>query len=581
METKSDSLLSKVASFFREKGADEDAQPSQKSSRAMATQATPKDKDQAKLKRHDDAIREREFKGLRSIIKTQRTAQGLSDQDPPRPSLSAPSSTLSTNNRASTLQKINVAEAQLEHWWGGTPSKPSKPLVPAAPAPAAPASNAPAALDDDFDLDFTDLTPLAQSASKLVTTPAPAPEPMALEFDMSDLTFTPSQEAEAEAESESATAQSSVLEAPPASQIEECLRDAAICYSEGDYGKSEELLLAMLKSHCLDASEVELLTFALFDVYRATGEHSRFEVTALDYAERVGRSPAEWFSIPERLAAQTVAADAASAPSAPASKNATWKCPATLNNTALAQLQIEIGDSPSCRIDWSGLSKIEPAAAPTLEKLVRQWCTTPAKLEWSGMNALKQSLGMHTHQASSCEDELWWRMHMDILCILQLSEEFESLALDYCVAFEVSPPNPTPVQCTLVEDTPDAPLDFDSLFDTPAPAAAPQTPSAPANNANANASGVATCALIGDLCGDATQALQSLRHAAEKAQLLTVSCALLRRIDFTAANAIFNWTKTREAGGTQIHFTQVPRLVLIFLLMLGLEKHATLSMRNL
>ena len=400
--------------------------------------------------------------------------------------------------------------------------------------------------DIDLNLDFE---------LGLVAGPASAPQPL---------------------DSQSLLEQASVIEENPASHIEECLRDAAICYSEGDFVKAEELLLAMIKAQRLASNEIDLLTFALFDVYRATGQQSRFEVTAMDYAERVGRSPAEWFSIPEKLAQQQAAANTPANPPAapPPSLHAAWHCPPTLNNIALAQLQIEMGSATTCRIDWSQIASIEANAAPTLAKVVRQWCTTPAQLAWTGADALKTSLGKHTHQAASREDEIWWRIHMDILCILRLSEDFENLALDYCVAFEVSPPNATAVQCTLVEDIQDVALDFTGIADTPAPAPVP------ASTTKVNASGVANCALTGDIHGDAAQALLSLRNASEKAQLLTVSCALLRRIDFTAANAIFNWTKAREADGMQVHFTQVPRLVLIFLVMLGLEKHATLSMRN-
>ena len=457
--------------------------------------------------------------------------------------------------------------------------KPAPPQAAAAKPLLNTSSPAPAPDSIEFTLDFTMETPAA--------TPAPAAPPVAtpqasdaLEFTL-DFTMDEPAATSTLAAPAFTAEQATVIESAPASQIEECLRDAAICYSEGDFGKAEELLLTTLKGQRLDGSEIELLTFALFDVYRATGQQSLFEVTAMDYAERVGRSPAEWFSIPEQLAAPGASAPATATPAAPptTSRKAAWKCPATLNNIALAQLQIEIGSGNTCRIDWNGLRNIEANAATTLSKLVQTWCNTPVRLEWVGVEALTQSLGLHTHQAAKREDEIWWRMHMDVLSILRQSEAFENLALDYCVAFEVSPPNPSTVQCTLVEDIPEAALDFDNLFGqaaTPAPSAPAQADSSKTGN-----SGLASCALIGDICGDATQALQSLRAAAEKAQLLTVSCALLRRIDFSAANAIFNWTKARESSGTEIHFTQVPRLVLIFLLMLGLERHATLSMRNL
>lgn len=570
METKSDSLLSKVASFFREKGDSAESRPG---AGAASSEISARDaakaslRDRAKLKNHDDAVREREFRQLRKVIKSRRSAQGISDLSPPRTSVPSQLSGFNNTDRASTLQKIDVAEAQLEQWWGATAGAPlttgQAPLRNVIAESVEPTGRVPLAADDDFDLDFTGMTPLAAS------------EPMGLEMLRGETTSQPLGESAPPSRPPIHAEHASVIEEHPLSHIEECLRDAAICYSEGDYGKSEEMLLGALKGQRLESAEVELLTFALFDVYRATGQKSRFEVTAMDYAERVGRSPAEWFSIPEQLAALALAANAANTAQRPAaaSVGATlWTSPATLDNTSLAQLQITMGNASASSIDWNQLRRIDDSAAPTLRKLVQKWSQSPIKLEWSGLDALVQSLALHTHQAGAREDEIWWRIHMDLLCMAGQTEAFENLALDYCIAFEVSPPNPTEVSCKLIEASSRPTLQFPELTEIVTPAA---------KRFRTDPAGVTHVPLNGDICGDASKALMDLALAAENAQSLNVSCDLLRRIDFTAANAIFNWTQSRESSGLEVHFTNVPRLVLVFLVMLGLEKNARLTMRNL
>ena len=359
-----------------------------------------------------------------------------------------------------------------------------------------------------------------------------------------------------------ATPTASLAAAAPVDNAESRLKEAALSYAAGDFSAAEDHLLGALEAPDLDPETVEMLNFALFDIYRATGQKDHFEAAALDYAERTGRSPAEWFSLPELLQAQSQPRVPQSAPvKSPATH---WKCPATLDTAALLELQAPTGATERLpTMDWNGLRAISTGAGPALAQLIRQWSRTPVVLTWSGADALVDALTKRTQLASRREEELWWRIHMDLLCILRRNDDFENLALDYCVAFEVSPPAWEDAKCTLGESKPNA---------TPAPTVVATSGASASKDPHRTT-------LSGEIMGANHAELAALQSITVQGPFFTVSCALLRRIDTEAAQALVQWARSARTRGLQISFTQVPRLVLVLFLMSDLEQYASLATR--
>ena len=545
MASKKGSLLSKFSSFVREMGnsaGDPDDDDSDLPASAKSDAA------RQQRKRQDDAIRSQEFTQLRKMISQQRPAQATPGGSAPRPSGVAMPGRPKAGTDSAHSGLPATADPNAASWWGSAaPQDNSKSLA--------------ITVTEDMDLDFTDLLAEPQAPNQEAPaerTPKSAPTPLPAKAPARELTLDDPLFLDAEP-----------LTADP---VEARLREAAMGFSRGDYAAAEGDLLAALDTKTLDSAAIEMLTFALFDIYRATGQQDRFEAAALDYAQRNGRSPAEWFSLPEQLAAleqqNQVAAVATPAPAAGAASS--WSCPARLDTVSLVALQKVTAESKQIsNIDWSGLRTIENSTGPALAKLIRAWCTTPTRLQWRGTDVLQQALALHTQQAAEREDELWWRIHMDVLCILRLTEPFENLALDYCVAFEVSPPNWEDVRCTLAQDG--------ATGDTEAPARAP----APAvvQSAAPASSNPDQCSLRGDLLGANHPGLVPLQSMRAGVPVVTVACGLLRRIDMEAAQAIVDWARKTSARGTHIHFVQIPRLALIIMLMLELDQYANLATR--
>ncbi|OYT93156.1 MAG: hypothetical protein CFE43_04795 [Burkholderiales bacterium PBB3] len=623
-------LLSKVASIFRApdgrdgtgaaKGA-AGGQHDADESRHNRVGDNEKNALQALIqrKRQDDLVRRREFNYLRKLRKSPLSAGIVGHELAGRPSAFQTSSSFAVDDRASTLRKIDAIEAHMISSWarskvasvappadqrGGRPLASgagifeSDGTIPAPLRTEPPKTGARAAAPtlpgageelDSMDLDFTGLLS-AQGGQEVdtfsstsdsdhndtVAMPLGGAEAPRRREDLAPLEFTLSDMAPSRI-AKMPPVRVAVAPAPPAApvplpeHVEAALQDAAIQFAEGDNANAEAMLLSLLQDTSLTTASADVVASALFDLYRATGQQDGFDVVAMDYAERFGRSPAEWFSLPELLQAHAEATPVAS-PSAVAlaAPGKVWESPALLSAAAVAALRLHFPGSKSVwHVDWFALSEIEPGAAPALADLLSHWCTQPVELHWSGVESLLRAQQRQTPADDKTVDPLWWKMRLDTLCILQRHDDFESLALDYCVVYEVSPPSWQNPACTFVQDH--SPSEFGALEDGP--------PSVFVDDLPAVAGPFAVSELFGSLVGEPVDALAKLSAAADTTDHIVVSCALLVRMDFSAAGALLNWAIDRETNGCQIQLVKVPRLIAVFFQMLGIDRHAKILVR--
>lgn len=508
MATKSPStnLLSKFGQLFRKSGNDD------------ADSEAPPDgleHDYLTHKQREDTARTHELNQLRNVIRDNRgiTPQGARDVAA-LASTNARNSDLGALERNSILGKIDSAEAHLEQWWGPGTGHSALSREPEAPA-----------ADNDLDLDFTGMMGLSEDAIPAAT---PAPQPVPQTEDPSSPT-----------------------------PLQSGLCNAALMYAEGEFLATETILRALLADPGLGMEESDNLSLALFDVYRCSGQQDRFDALALDYANRFGRSPAEWFSLSDTVA------------QAPHNQEQQpWQCPALLDTQALADLLAHQPDPyAACAINWQPLQRIDPGAAHALAKQVAHWCESPVKLQWLGVGSFMAALHICKTSGDASQAKPWWLIQLDVLCILQQIPAFEELALEYCVTFEESPPSWKSVVCTLATDN-------------NAQAASEFVPTMPKDSSDAGVlsqTPYAIFELSGNITGDNPRAVRELHETSHSVNLITVSCARLGRIDMQAAKRILDWAQECQNKRCEVQFRSLPRLVLAYFHMLGMEKWASLS----
>src|SRR3989344_2596214 len=295
-------------------------------------------KEMIERKRRNDFVRRREFDQLRKL-RQREVLQGQRVEDAAgRPSFFQ-SSMASPDERAVTLKKIDEIEAQMSQQWGKSKQGAEAPTEPGSlPAPLeSKAGVQPLFADDSMAIGRfggTDAQMLAGAgpgeasfslAAATAVTPAPASEPE--EF-----------------------------------VHEPDLEEAAIRFANGDHAGAESGLLDVLAQHQQDAPDDQLeIWMTLFDLYRATGQHDRFDTLAIDFAAQYSRSAPLWFSMPEQLgmappAAAAAAGTAAAAPAGAVRRDFSWNAPPTLAVSSVAALQASLARAASpWTLSWARL----------------------------------------------------------------------------------------------------------------------------------------------------------------------------------------------------------------------------------
>ncbi len=570
-ETTPGGLLSKVVRFVRnptvnwtELDSIQDDRESQYSKQML--------KEMIERKRRNDFVRRREFDQLRKL-RQREVLQGHRVEDAAgRPSFFQ-SSMASPDERAVTLKKIDEIEAQMsQQWWK------SKQGADAPTQPGVMPESSTETSDSAHARAYAPTAPGSLSTpleNKAPVKPLFADDSMAIgKFGGTDATMRAGhQVGEASFSPEIPMAAPAPVFEPEEFVHEPDLEEAAIRFANGDHAGAESGLLEVLAQHQQDEPEQQLeIWMTLFDLYRAIGQHDRFDTLAIDFAARFSRSAPMWFSMPEQLGmAKPVAAGAASAESvAPMRRDFSWNAPATLAVSSVAALQASLARSASpWTLSWSRLVSIDDAAVPLLADQMTQWADRDGQFVFSGVEKLNALLDANTQSGDRSSSPEWWRLRMAAMRLMGKPDEFELVALDYCVTYEVSPPSWVSPRCGYSDNegvsSGSAPLAVESDF--MASDLGDQSMSAPQDASPA-------AQLSGHIDGDATPLLAPFVALVRPGAPLAIACDKLIRVDFAAAGSVLNWAAEQQAQGTVIQFHNLHRLVAIFFNVIGINEHA-------
>ena len=532
-------------------------------------------------KRRNDFVRRREFDQLRKL-RQREVLQGHRTEDASnRPSFFQ-GSMASPDERAVTLKKIDEIEAQMsQQWWkskqSGNESGETMPLT-MPPGELQPASGPDTQAAADARA-FAPTVPATLSSPLAAASAAPmAPSPVAPLFanDSMAVGRFGGVDAALQAEPEvhpsfSPTVPGGV--APVVVQLERFvhepdLEEAAIRYANGDHEGAESGLLQVLEQHRQDDPEQQLeLWMTLFDLYRATGQQDRFESLAIDFAAQYSRSAPLWFSLPDQLGVQVSSSKAAG--DAPGRREFSWNAPQRLAVSSIAALQASVERAASpWTLAWSRIAGIDDAAVPLLADLFTRWADKQGQFVFSGVDRLETLLEIMTQSGDRTSGTEWWRLRMSALRLMGRPDEFELVALDYCVTFEVSPPSWVAPKCGYSDDNASANAqpqanerdmlasDFGELTLPP-----------PIDNGPA-------ALLSGVIEGDAVPLLQPLQELVKPGVPLVIACDKLMRIDFAAAGSVLNWAADLQSQGHVVHFQNLHRLIAVFFNVIGINEHA-------
>ena len=599
-------LLSKMAKLVRSSSAQkpEAAEASKEVSKPTAEALSKQDlKDMIEQRRRNDFVRRREFDMLRKV----RAAGGAAYFDAAAlPSFFETSTPSPLDDKDTTIKKIDDIEALMSEQWYDRKSvargrdKPAVAqnieaqvtqslILPTEPSPLpAAAMLPPMEPTAPMPLRPPNLAPPPPTAPMMMP-PIPAPIAASQVLDMLDISS--SELARVSVARTATVARSAAMPSAPTPAARPAdagaqmigalgpkdkdyvfdldMEELAIRFGSGDDDAAVEAsLIAVLAPGSSKAKDDEAW-LSLFDFYRVVGNHARFDTAAIDYAGRFEKSAPTWYSVPELLGKA-----AAGGIAVQAGASSGWTCPAIFGLQSAAALSAALTRLPQpWNLNWSKLNKIDDAALAALEKLVATWCTSKVQMRFSGAARLLEVVAARAPNGDAAVNQGWWRLHMLLLRLMHRPDEFDVVALDFCVTYEVSPPQWEKALCNFKS------LDSEGATMMAATTRMPGTDTQ--ESAQSIMPQVTSVELSGSLTGDAAKAIEQIDAQLEGASIMVISCKKLMRADFTAAGALLNWAATHQAEGRSIQFRSVNRLVAAFFHVIGIHEHARILVSTL
>jgi ABC-type transporter Mla MlaB component len=563
-------LLSKVAKFVRnplKDWSELDAPSASDSSLPDQTYSREMLKEMIERRQRNDFVRRREFDMLRKL--RQREAAAHAFEATATPSSFNPNSASGKHEgRALTLKKIDEIEEQMsQQWWKGRGPN-GETLV--SPPPDAGAETLPPVHTDDLPAEAAQRAP-AVAAPMSPAAPAAAVSPAHAEVaEAADAFDQPSVPASGAPLMSSRLAHDSALE------------EAVIRFAHGDDTGAEAVLLQALASESASPDDTDNGPAAerddgrwraLFDLYRATGDAAKFASARMRFAQRMRRMGPDWVSLEEL--ARSVKAVTASEEAGAASDggaHADWACPPRLAREGLMELTRALSKAGSVwTLDWRALTAVEAEAAAPLRVLFNHWSDSPVQLRFMGSAQLLAVLSEAAPNNERGTDDVWWQLHLAALRLMHLPDDFELVALNYCITYEVSPPSwqDPRGECTALAAPPvSRSSSVWSLLSVGG-----DSESFPSHDTG-------FAALAGDLRGESLSSWQRLDNDLRHTTAPVISCAALLRMDLAAAGTLLSWVRARDANGERVQFVDAHRLIAALFNLVGIADHATVTVRK-
>lgn len=332
--------------------------------------------------------------------------------------------------------------------------------------------------------------------------------------------------------------------------------EAAILFSNGQLDAAEAVLRTGLRSDEV-GSGARMAWLMLFELVNQRGDRAAFEQLTMDYALRFEDSPPAWMdyveTAPSRPAVGTTPAPAArsGAPSV--------RLPPLIDAGIvghLEQLRGLTAAHAAVQLDVSDARSIDVAGASLLLRVIGAFKRSQRELTLVGAAGFAEVLSRSVESGRRDPADALWMLLLEVLRMLNRSEEFEEAAIQYCITFEVSPPSWEP-----------PPANLKVAAASNAPAAAEPAAGAPLE-------------LRGVVEGDGEPHFGRLLAASKNQQQVVVDCLQLRRLAFSAGSALLSTLQKIRKGGTSVELRNANTLVAALLHLLGVNAIAPVSTRH-
>ncbi|MHB1331779.1 MAG: STAS domain-containing protein [Sulfuriferula sp.] len=325
------------------------------------------------------------------------------------------------------------------------------------------------------------------------------------------------------------------------------IEEAAMLYASD---RADDAII-LLKTYLASEQAVDAQWLMLFDLYRMTRQHEAFDRLALDYAVKRETSPPVWVdSATAKQSGKSNSADATK------SSGQLFSLKGNLDENSadrITLLQSAAGQG-AIQLDLSGINAITPAGSQLLKDALAHLQKNRAQLQIAS-GALISLLQQHTGDAGQSEPAHW-------LLLLQLYQvqgkqgEFEDLAVDYAVRFEVSPPS----------------------WETPVAVAQSIAPLETMKVAEGGSGNV--FAMHGIINGGSAARFEEFRAFAAKHAEVELDLADVQRVEFASVNLFMEALMGLLQAGKRVRIVGGNEMVNVVLIVMGVDEMAEVVRRK-
>jgi anti-anti-sigma regulatory factor len=323
------------------------------------------------------------------------------------------------------------------------------------------------------------------------------------------------------------------------------LENAALLYASGQAGEARAILEQGVKTD-EDAKVSPLAWLALFDLLQRAGDRAAFDQLALQYVVQFERTAPPW-----EASTTTPRPGPRAAPGGYV--GLTGKLTAA-TATQLEGLRKAMAKSlAGTRLDALSVTGFDDAGARLLAQALGDARLQKFQLQLQRMEKLQPMLDAALKRGVE-GGEGAWLLSLELLQWANDRVRFEDRAVEFAVAFEVSPPSWEP---------------------PPAPKAPPPGKGAPEADAAAppEESDVVGEALVwsGVMAGATTPQLGKLALFAQERPVCAVDMTAVERVDFVCAGALFNLISRVETQRKSVQIIGATPIIRAMLLLIGIS----------
>lgn len=304
------------------------------------------------------------------------------------------------------------------------------------------------------------------------------------------------------------------------------VEEGAILYANGQAAAAESLL----RDSLADFGRNERLPWwMLFDLYQATGQESRFESIAIDYASHFETSPPAWQPPPPPPAQDVPQLTGVAA---------TESVGPVLDSGIAPRLQrLLAAKAPLVRVEVGAVRSADAEGCALLLKGLQTLRTEGRELVLAGADTLMATLRPMLAVGDRSSGEAPWLLLLELLLLSNREKDFEESAMDYCVTFEVSPPSFEAPQ--RVSTAAPAPVTGDRFLLPPL------------------------------ALGDCIALFDAIDAYAEGREVLVLDCSRLARMDYACATALQGRLRAQAEQHRQVELRDLNHMVAALLRLLG------------